>query len=98
MLPSIFGWKDVYLNRPKLKAYREAILKDPAGARVRIAQTDKCRGAGAAVLMPAIDVDVKVQVSEELQKALGGWKEKRRWDELGITNQVKNQEYNWACS
>ena len=39
MLPSIFGWKDVYLNRPKLKAYREAILKDPAGARVRFAQT-----------------------------------------------------------
>ena len=34
MLPSIFGWRDVYLNRPKLKAYREAMLKDPAGAKV----------------------------------------------------------------
>ena len=41
---------------------------------------------------------MQAQVSEELQKALGGWKEKRRWDELGITNQVKNQDYNWACS
>ena len=39
-----------------------------------------------------------VQVSEELKKALGGWAEKRRWDELGITKQVKNQDFNWACS
>ena len=41
---------------------------------------------------------LRLQVSQELQKGLESWAEKKRWDELGICKQVKNQEYNWACS
>ena len=35
ILPSIFGWEDLFKSRPKLGAYFAAMQTDEAGARVR---------------------------------------------------------------
>ncbi len=35
MLPSIFGWQDVFAGRPKLRAWWENMKQDPIAAKVR---------------------------------------------------------------
>ncbi|KAK9805824.1 hypothetical protein WJX73_004301 [Symbiochloris irregularis] len=38
------------------------------------------------------------KINGELEAALSGWEEKGRWKDVGITDQVANTSFEWACS
>lgn len=70
MLPSKFGWSGVFIGRPKLEAWWNAISADADAQRV----------------------------IQEIQDGLKSWEAAKRWDTLGITQQVSDGSYNWSCS
>ncbi len=41
---------------------------------------------------------VLLQVIQEMQEGLKAWETAKRWDSLGITQQVSDSSYNWSCS
>ena len=45
-----------------------------------------------------MSLECHVQITKELEDELEAWKQKGRWDEQGITEQVANSGLNWACS
>lgn len=47
----------------------------------------------------AVSADPEAQrVIKEMQEGLKGWESAKRWDNLGITQQVSDSSFNWSCS
>lgn len=50
ILPKYFGWRDVFSGRPKLAAWWDSILQDPAAQRVGECERDGVNGCTARLM------------------------------------------------